>query len=252
MKTLLLSLIFLVILIPLAAAQKIDLLVIGDSQNGGYWAKDYFGDHFQECLSKTQHPFAIYARGGTQFNHWLNDGALDHIETVYRDATTAQKLMGNEAELTHKRLQSLISLHTPVRVAVFFGDNLISFQEFQIRMQVEKTINALHQSGISNGQCIFILPTFEMQIGTKRNVPLKHYRNTLRVNTAIKEAVDNRCLVIDGLELMSNSPLLLKDQTLLRKSSPGRVGCAGAAVNDNIHYCGEAAAEFAHKVCEQI
>ena len=252
MKNIIFFIISLIILIPFAKAQKLDLLIIGDSQNGGYWAKDYFGDHFQDCLSKTQNTFAIYARGGTQFNHWLNDGALDHIETVYRDANTPHKLMGKEAQLTHKRLSSLIQLHSPNKVAVFFGDNLISFEDFQIRLQVEKTISALRRSGIYNGQCIFITPTFEMQVGTKRNVPLKHFRNTLRVNEAIKETVAGRCAVIDGLELMKDSSLLLKDQTLLRKSSPGRIGCGGAAVNDNIHYCGEAAAEFAHKVCEQI
>jgi hypothetical protein len=252
MKTLIISLFVALTLSAFGKTHKTDLLIIGDSQNGGYWAKDYFGNHFQDCLTKNNQTFVSYARGGTQFDHWLNMGNLDHIETVYRDATTPQKLMGKEADITHKRLGSLIKLHAPARVAVFFGDNLVSMQDFQIRLQVEKTINMLHQSGIYNGQCIFITPTYEMQIGTKRNVPMKNFRNTLRVNMAIKEAVEERCLVLDGLELMKNSPLLLKDQTLQRRPTPGLSGCDGAAVNDNIHYCGQAAAEFARKVCELI
>lgn len=236
----------------MAKAQKIELLIIGDSQNGGFWSKDYFGNHLQECLSRASKSFAVYARGGTQFNHWLNDSALDHIETVYRDALTPQKLMGKEATLIHKRITSLIEFHNPERVAVFLGDNLISLQDNQIRLQVQRTLEVLQQSGVNYGQCIFITPTFEMQVSVKRNVPLKDYKNTLRINTIIKDTVSDNCLIIDGLDLMKTSSFLLKNQTLMRKGSRGLIGCGGAALNDNIHYCGEAAAEFATKVCEKI
>jgi hypothetical protein len=32
----------------------------------------------------------------------------------------------------------------------------------------------------------------------------------------------------------------------------GKAGCGGTAVNDNAHICGEAAKDFAQRVCELI
>ena len=71
------------------------------------------------------------------------------------------------------------------------------------------------------------------------------------VDFAIRQAIGDQCQVIDGLDLMRNS-LLLVDSRLKRVQPEGQADCFGKSENDNIHYCGEAAKEMANKVCDLI
>ena len=55
-----------------------------------------------------------------------------------------------------------------------------------------------------------------MEVKNKRNSKHKNLKNTLKViNSAIK-GVGDRCQVISGVELMSDSELLKKNKTLKR------------------------------------
>ena len=55
--------------------------------------------------------------------------------------------------------------------------------------------------------------------------------------------------MINGVDLMRSSDLLLQTQLLKRVQSDAMSGCLGAAGNDNIHVCGEAARDLAERVC---
>jgi hypothetical protein len=90
-----------------------------------------------------------------------------------------------------------------------------------------------------------------MGVSNHRNVPSKNKANTQKVIDAIRLEVGTSCKVVDGLKLMQESGLKVGD-TLKRVNVPGTLGCLGAASNDNIHLCGEAAQEFARKVCSEI
>jgi hypothetical protein len=88
-----------------------------------------------------------------------------------------------------------------------------------------------------------------MEVAEKRNMPGKNYETTKTVIEYIKKSVANRCQVIDGLELMKDSPLLLENKLFKRQQSNGELDCFGDSANDNIHYCGDVAEELAEKVC---
>jgi hypothetical protein len=160
-------------------------------------------------------------------------------------------LGGAEVPVCFKRLDSLLQIHEPKKVVLFFGDNLINASPAEIQSQYESMLALLNQAVVASENCYLILPTYEMAVATKRNVPAKNLANTLKVNSSVKALVGNRCQVLDGLEAMKDSPLLVKE-TLIRKAVEGTTGCFGAASNDNIHLCGEAAREFAQKACEWI
>jgi hypothetical protein len=68
---------------------------------------------------------------------------------------------------------------------------------------------------------------------------------------AIESEAGAHCRTINGLEIMKTSSLL-KGEVLSRVAVDGTSGCFGAAANDNIHYCGEAALELAEKVCDSL
>jgi len=51
---------------------------------------------------------------------------------------------------------------------------------------------------------------------------------------------------------MQTSPYLLGNKLLKRVQIPSLPGCSGAASNDNIHVCGEAARDLAYRVCKQL
>ncbi len=236
------------------AGEKVDLLVLGDSQTGGYWSSSYFGDFFQKCMSKhaSAMSFAVYARGGTQPIHWVSSDRLDHIPTVFRDMNHARSNIGSvEVPVCKKRLDSLFKIHQPRKVLFVFGDNLVSATPQQIETQYLDMVQLVIKAGILPENCYLLLPTYEMQVEKVRHVPQKNLFNTLKVNTAVKAAMSGKCQILDGLDAMKSSVLLV-GEVLKRVGVEGTTGCFGAAADDNIHYCGEAARELAEKACDWI
>lgn len=229
----------------------VDILLIGDSQTGASWSKSYFGNFVQQCLGQS---FAIYGRGGTVPASWIGKGGLDNVETIQRDPEHNQLNIGSGdlVPLCKKRLPSMIETHRPKKLVLFFGDNLIANSDEEIVSQIDKAMNTISANGVSPKDCFFITPTYEMEVATKRNVTRKNFENTYRINQAIKETIEGRCAFLDGLDLMQTSPYLLENKLLKRVQIPGLAGCSGAASNDNIHVCGEAARDLASRVCKQL
>lgn len=234
-------------------AARVDLLILGDSQTGGFWATSYFGDFLQRCLARKEGlQFVAYARGGTQMIQWTTSSALDSIPTVYRDAETPRKILGKaEVPVAWKRASSLLKHHSPQAVLLQFGDNLLSLPPSEIEAQTAGILNELERAGLDRDHCFFATPTFEMAVSTRRNVPAKNLQNTLKVRQAIERAAKDRCTLLDGTSLLAHSPWL-EHGLLKRVSIPGTVGCAGSAVNDNTHVCGEAARAWAEAVCRAL
>jgi hypothetical protein len=229
-------------------SNPVDFLVVGDSQTGASWAKSYFGNFAQQCLGDS---FAVYGRGGTSPSSWIGKGNLDHVETIMRSPVHQQLNLGSgdQVQLCQKRLLPMIEAHKPKKLMLFFGDNLIASSDEEIVSQVDKTMKTIEESGLAPNDCYFLTPTYEMEVATKRNVTRKNFENTLRITLAIKKTISGRCQHLDGLELMRSSAYLTSNKLLKRVQIPGLPGCGGAAVNDNIHVCGEAAKDFANKVC---
>ncbi len=145
----------------------------------------------------------------------------------------------------------MISNHKPKKLVLFFGDNLLSSQNAEIRRQYGLLLQEIRAARIAAADCLLVTPTYEMEVSTRRNVPSKNLTNTRKVLAAIRAEVGDQCRIVDGLELMKESSLL-RGETLSRVDVNGTSGCLGAAVNDNIHLCGEAAREFANRVCAEI
>jgi hypothetical protein len=254
----------LLLLLPAAAraeapcdAGPTKLLVIGASQTGATWARSYFGNFLQKCLRNSPRfggSFAVYGRGGTHPLHWLDNPCMDKIETIQRDPAHNHLNLGafDAVPACKKRIGPMLEAHKPERMVIFFGDNLLLKPEREILALYDRMYKLLEQAGVTKENCFFLAPTYEMEVATKRNVPAKDLANTLAVNAAIRKAADGRCTYLDGVELMKGSPLLLSSNLLKRLQPEGMSGCHGAAANDNIHVCGEAARDFAERVCDAV
>ena len=238
--------------------KALDLLVIGDSQTGASWSNSYFGNFFQACLkspSETPQDFVIYGRAGTEPNDWLgNPAGLDSTETIQRDSDHNQLNIGSgeDVPLYKKRLPEMLETHHPKRVVVFLGDNMLTESTAEISTQFTSFLKVLFAHEIQAKDCFFITPTFQMEVATKRNVPSKNFVNTLKVIQAIKQAIQDKCTVLDGTEIMKKTSYYLDNDTLKRVLIPGLAGCSGASANDNVHICGEAARELANQVCATL
>jgi hypothetical protein len=221
-------------------------IVLGDSQTGATWSKTYFGNYLQQCLNGD---FKIYGQGGSVVRTWMN-GGLENIDIVERSPTIAQKNIGKRkyAPNCKKRVKHILDEHLPTRVMYFFGDNYIASSSNEITREVDKLITLTKSKNIN--ECYFLTPTYEMQVGTRRNVSRKNLTNDKRIRDAIVKGVNGRCTVIDGLKLMKDSKYFDGKSKLKRVPIKGHGGCTGAARNDNIHYCGEAARDFAQRVCQ--
>jgi hypothetical protein len=228
-----------------------DLLVVGDSQTGASWSRSYFGDFVQSCLKGS---FAIYGRGGSIAQNWYGKGGLDTVETVERTPAIPFHIVGvgDAVPLCKKRMEFMIDEHKAQKVLYFFGDNYIASEDSVIIKDINQLMNVTLEKGIAPQNCFFLTPTYEMQVATKRNVSRKYLANTQRINTAIKKAIGDRCQVLDGLEIMKTSPYFDGNELLKRVQIEGKVGCSGAATNDNIHICGMAAKDLAQRVCELV
>lgn len=226
----------------------VDLLVVGDSQTGASWSRSYFGNFLQQCLKGD---FMIYGRGGTVPSNWLNNGGMDKIETIQRDPDHGHLSIGNLDQVPDckKRIEPMIRIHNPKKVLFQFGGNYIASSDEVIALQTEELMKTVVRSGLSFEQCFYLTPTFEMEVSTQRNVPLRDLKNVKRITKVISEALKGRCQLIDGVEIMKSSEFFDGKELLKRIKVDGLSGCFGPAVNDNVHVCGEAARDWAERVC---
>lgn len=254
MKFHLLSLIFLLSATGLSQAacdEKPELLIVGDSQTGATWSRSYIGNFLQSCLEGN---FLLLSRGGSIPMNWLGTSTVDRVETVQRDREHEQLNLGLSAEvpLCKRRFAPMLEAYKPQRILFQFGGNYIASTDDDIKKDTERLMKLVTEKGISNDNCFYLTPTFEMEVATKRNVPLKDLKNVSRITNIISKTIEGRCQLISGLELMKNSPYFDGKELLKRVLIEGKAGCGGAAVNDNAHICGEAAKDFAQRVCELI
>ncbi len=226
-----------------------DTLVLGDSQTGGSWSKSYFGNFLQTCLKDE---FIVFGKGGSVLSDWLGKGGLENVEIIQRDPLNSHLNIGigEQVPLCKKRLSPMVDAYQPKKIVFFFGDNYIGNTENEIIKDAELLVKTLDEKNISSTNCYFLTPTYEMQVQTKRNVPRKNLANTQRIRDALRKGLNGRCQFLDGLELMKSSAFFDGKELLKRVLIEGKPGCSGAAGNDNIHICGEAAKDLALKVCD--
>jgi hypothetical protein len=143
----------------------------------------------------------------------------------------------------------MIESHRPKKILFFFGDNMIASSDEEIKKEIVELLKILSEKKISRESCYFLTPSFEMEVKIKRNVSRKYLLNTERIRDIISKTILNQCQHIDGLEIMKRSAYFDGKELLRRVLIQGKSGCAGAAENDNIHLCGEAAKDLADKVC---
>ena len=147
-------------------------------------------------------------------------------------------------------MKEILKTHNAKKVLFFFGDNLLLRGRKTIEKEFSKLAKIVKESP-PKSNCYILTPSFEMEVKNKRNSKHKNLKNTLKViNSAIK-GVGDRCQVISGVELMSDSELL-KNKTLKRIQFGNLPSCLGRASNDNTHICGVAAKELADRVCKII
>ena len=185
----------------------------------------------------------MYGRGGTSPSHWLSQSNMDHIETILRRNDNHHQNIGPG----ERRIAHLLDLHTPKKVVFQFGGNMIGLSDAEISRQIDALVNVVKER-----ECFFITPTYEMTVVDHRNVPTRNLAAVLRINRLITAAVNGRCQIINGVEIMKDSPYFDGKELLSRVQIPGLVGCAGAAGNDNVHVCGEAAKDWALRICDLL
>jgi hypothetical protein len=227
--------------------EKPDLLLVGDSQTGATWSKSYIGNFLANCL---QGNFLLLSRGGSIPMNWLGTSTVDRVETIQRDPDHNQINLGlTDVPLCKRRLQPMLDSYKPSRIVFQFGGNYIASNDEDVKKDTERLMKLVIEKGFSKETCFYVTPTFEMEVATKRNVPLKDLKNVTRVTNIIASVIQDRCQLISGLEMMKNSPYFDGKELLKRVLIEGKPGCGGAAVNDNAHVCGEAAKDFAQRVC---
>lgn len=227
--------------------------MVGDSQIGATWATSYTGNFLQQCLKGD---FVMYGRGATVPGNWIDQGGMDQIETIQRDPKNKHLNLGSKemVPLCKKRLSHMLAAHTPKKVLLSFGGNYIgkTIDEAKVKKEIIRTIDIVQSHGITYEQCFFVSPTFEMEVATQRNIPHRDLEAVKKVTEIIRPLLQDKCQLIVGTTLMQDSVLLTGKNYLRRVQVPGTNGCLGAAQNDNVHICGEAAAEMAHKLCDLV
>ncbi len=228
-----------------------DFLVLGDSQTGATWARSYFGNFLQECLKGD---FIIFGKGGSNPSSWYGQGKLANVEIIKRDSTTPHQNMGVELRLPlcQKRVNHMIDEYRPKKILFFFGDNMIASNDEEIKKEMNGLLSIIDNKKIQREDCYFLTPTYEMEVKSNRNVSRKNLANTSRISRIIFNAIENKCQHLDGLDIMKDSSYFDGKELLRRVPIEGKPGCSGAAENDNIHVCGEAAKDFAERVCLKI
>lgn len=230
-----------------------DLLVVGDSQMGATWATSYTGNFLHQCLKGN---FVIYGRGATVPGNWIDQGGMDQIETIQRDPENKHLNLGSKEQvpLCKKRLSHMLAAHTPKKILLSFGGNYIgkTIDEAKVKKEIIRTMEIVQSHGLTKAQCFFVAPTFEMEVATQRNIPHRDLEAVKRVTEIIRPLLQEKCQLVEGTILMQDSVLLNVKKYLRRVQVPGTNGCLGAAQNDNVHICGEAASEMAHKLCDLV
>ncbi len=232
-------------------AQKVNLLVVGDSQVGATWGKTYFGNFLQECLGPN---FIIFGKGASVPGHWLN-GGLEKIEIIQRDPEHKHLNIGagEIVPLFKKRLDPMIDHFQPNKILLSFGGNYTANTDEKIINEIEAVMKLFSEKGISSADCYFFTPTYEMEVATRRNVELRDLKNVLRITAAIETAINDRCQIIKGVDLMKSSPYFNESTKLIKREPLAQsTDCSGPASNDNVHVCGKAAQDMARKVCDLI
>lgn len=229
----------------------VDILVVGDSQTGATWSKSYFGNFLSSCLEGN---FVVYGRGGTVPANWLGTGGMDQIETMQRTPTNRHLNLGanDSVPLCKRRIGPMLDEHQPKKILFQFGGNMISQTDEEIKKQIDRLMITVTEKGIRREDCYFLTPTYEMAVATNRNVPRRNLQAVLRINDLISQAINDRCQILNGVELMKDSAYFDGKELLKRVMIEGLPGCGGAAVNDNVHVCGEAARDMAKKVCDYL
>lgn len=243
--------------LPTISYAIVDLLVLGDSQTGATWSKSYFGNYLQKCLKEQMAEtgnFVVYARGATQPTHWINSSGLDKIETIQRDPDNNHKNIGNldKVPLEKKRIGPMLQSLQPKKVLFFFGDNLMIESPALIETQFTNLLSYVKAQKIPKLDCFLLTPTYEMEVTDHRSIKGKTLENTNKVIAAITKAAGDSCQVINGLDVIKNSPYFLKTNLVKRVPIVGDGGCTGGATNDNIHLCGEAAKYLAQAACNKL
>ena len=226
----------------------VDLLVVGDSQSGATWSRSYLGDFLQQCLKGN---FVMYGRGGTVPANWIGKGGMDKVETIQRDPQTEHLSIGNLDKVPEckKRILPMLKSHLPQKLLLQFGGNYTAVANEIIATQIEELMQNVEKGGVTPQRCFFLTPTYEMEVATHRNVPLRDLKNVKRITQVITENLKGRCQLIDSVELMKDSEFFDGKELLKRVKIEGRSGCLGLAVNDNVHVCGAAAKDWAERVC---
>lgn len=226
----------------------VDVLVVGDSQSGAAWSRSYLGDFLQQCLKGN---FVMYGRGGTVPGNWIGIGGMDKIETIQRDPQNQHLSIGslNKVPDCKKRILPMLESHMPHKLLLQFGGNYTAVANDIIGKQIEELMQTVEKGGVTPDRCFFLTPTYEMEVATNRNVPLRDLKNVRRITQVISENLKGRCQLIDSVELMKDSYYFDGKELLKRIKIEGRSGCMGLAVNDNVHVCGAAAKDWAERVC---
>lgn len=248
------SKILLVLFVPLHVwaqdcSGPVDLVAIGDSQSGAAWSRSSVGSFLSTCLKGN---FVMYGRSGTVPNNWLGSGGMDHVETIQRTPVNTHLNIGVNIPECKKRIGPMLKAHKPKKLLIQFGSNMASSTDEAIKAQVDLLMKTVGENGITSERCYFLTSSYEMEVESRRNLPDRNLATFQRMNKLIKEAVGDRCKIISGLELMKDSPYFDGKELLYRRLIPGLGGCGGAAVNDNVHICGEAARDLAERACHII
>ena len=168
-----------------------DVVDIGDSQTGAFWAKSYFGNFLANCL---EGEFKVYGRGGTQPVHWISSSRMDKIPTIQRDRYHFHKNIGKNKKvpLCKKRVKQILETHQPKKILFFFGDNSPSRSK-KYRRQFSRLAQIAKDFGLSKERCFILTPTYEMEVKNKRNSKHKNLRNTLKVIKSAIRGASDRC-----------------------------------------------------------
>jgi len=231
--------------------RSVHLLIVGDSQSGATWSKSYLGNFLASCL---EGDFVVYARGGTVPGNWLGVGGMDHIETIQRDPLDNHLNIGSKENvpLCKKRIAPMLEAHAPKKILFQFGGNMISLADEEVEKQIDRLMKTVSEGHIASENCFFLTPTYEMAVATNRNIPQRNLQAVIRIHDLISRSINGRCQIINGVELMKNSPYYDGKELLKRVLVDGLSGCGGAAANDNVHVCGEAAKDMAQRVCDYL
>jgi hypothetical protein len=233
--------------------KDVDLLLIGDSQVGATWAKSYTGNFLQQCLKGR---FVIYGRGATIPGNWFGNGGMDQIETIQRDADNAHLNIGSldQVPLCKKRMEAMLPAHSPKRIVFSFGGNYIgkTIDEKKVKQEISRLMEIIAQYDYREDQCFFVGPTFEMEVRERRNVAHRDLTGVMKIDSIVRPLLSGKCQFLSGVDLMRSSPYVDGKELLKRVQIPGASGCAGAAENDNVHVCGEAARDYAQRLCDRL